>query len=46
MKANGKLTENTGTECERDLIAHYFRWAKKKTTGPSRIFYRRGLFHI
>jgi hypothetical protein len=29
-KANGKLTENTGTECERDLTPHYFRWAKQR----------------
>jgi hypothetical protein len=27
-KANGKLTENAGTECERDLTPHYLRWAK------------------
>jgi hypothetical protein len=29
-KANVKLTENTGTECERDLTRHYFRWAKPR----------------
>jgi hypothetical protein len=29
-KANGKLTENTGTECERDFTPHYFRWAKPR----------------
>jgi hypothetical protein len=29
-KANGKLTENTGNECERDLTLHYFRWAKPR----------------
>jgi hypothetical protein len=29
-KANGKLTENTGTECERDLTPRYFRWAKPR----------------
>jgi hypothetical protein len=29
-KANGKLTENSGIECERDLTPHYFRWAKPR----------------
>jgi hypothetical protein len=29
-KANGKLTENTGTEYERDFTPHYFRWAKPR----------------